>query len=295
MHIFDLDQGRMKYTTTYYDDGYYRNIKVLRDRAYIADSRRGLVVLDISGSVPKTTGTQSNSSGAAGLHLEDNKAYIAAYEEGLQIFDISNPDAPTLLSTLLTGDYSWDIWVHNGFAYIADFNIGVSIIDVSSPEEPKLVGSVTWADRYPSAEILREEGNTIYVAASDHGLIVIDISDPDDPVVASSYRPIRIGNAEGLAVRDGVVYLAQGSELELSVGDAQIEFTTTIDNGLHIIDTTDPYAPQLISKVKFMGWVEGVHIAGKYVYIANGFNGVRSIDVDDIANPFLVDSFLSLP
>jgi len=133
------------------------------------------------------------------------------------------------------------------------------------------------------------------VAASNHGLIVIDISDPRNPVIASSYRPMRIGNAEGLAVRDGVVYLAQGSLLEIKAGGEPSELATTIDNGLHIIDTTDPYAPQFISKVSFMGWVEGVLIAGKYVYIANGFNGARSIDVDDIANPSLVDSFLSLP
>ncbi|HEY47998.1 MAG: hypothetical protein AMJ88_13300 [Anaerolineae bacterium SM23_ 63] len=295
VHIFDLDQGRMKYATTYYDDGYYRNLKVLRDRAYVADSRRGLVVLDISGSFPRTTWTQSNSSGAAGLHLEDDKVYLAAYEEGLQIYDISNPDAPALLSTLSTGDYSWDVWVHNDFAYIADFNIGVSIADVSSPEAPQLIGSVTWTNRYPSAEILRGEGNTIYVAASDHGLVVIDVSNPRDPVIASSYRPIRIGNAEGLAVRDGVVYLAQGSKFEFKAGGEPIEFATTIDNGLHIIDTIDPYAPHLISKINFMGWVEGVHITGKYVYIANGFNGVRSIDVDDRANPSIIDSFLSLP
>jgi hypothetical protein len=295
LHVFDLDHGRMMYDRTYYDDGYYRNLKVAKDRAYVADSRRGLLVLDISGSIPSTSWVQSSSSGAAGLHLEDDRAYIAAYEKGLQIFDISNPDAPTLLSTLSTGDYSWDVWVHDGFAYIADFNIGVSIIDVSSPEEPNLVGTVSWADRYPTAEILRGEGNTIYVAASDHGLVTIDISDPHNPVIASSYRPIRIGNAEGLTVRDGVVYLTQGSELELQAGDMQIEFATTIDNGLHIIDMSNPYTPQLISKLNFVGWVEGVHVAGKYVYIANGFNGVRSIDVNDLSHPSLVSSFLSLP
>jgi hypothetical protein len=295
VHIFDLDQGRMNYRTTYYDDGYYRNLKVLRDRVYVADSRRGLVVLDISGSAPRTTWTQPNSSGAAGLHLENDKAYIAAYENGLQIYDLSDPDVPSLLSTLSTGDYSWDVWVYDDHAYIADFNIGVSIADVSSPDAPQLVGTVTWADRYPSAEIIRGEGNTVYVAASDHGLIVIDVSEPHEPVITSRYHPVRIGNAEGLAVSDGIVYLAQGSELELSVGDAQIEFATTIDNGLHIIDTSDPYAPQPISKLNFIGWVEGVHVADKYVYIANGFNGVRSIDVEDITNPSLVDSFLSLP
>jgi len=36
---------------TYYDDGYHRNVEAWKDRAYVADTRRGLVVLDITGEV----------------------------------------------------------------------------------------------------------------------------------------------------------------------------------------------------------------------------------------------------
>jgi hypothetical protein len=31
MHIFNLGEGKMHYVTTYYDDGYYRNLKVWED------------------------------------------------------------------------------------------------------------------------------------------------------------------------------------------------------------------------------------------------------------------------
>ncbi len=40
LHIFDLAQGELRYLSTYYDGGYYRNLKVWEDRAYIADSKR---------------------------------------------------------------------------------------------------------------------------------------------------------------------------------------------------------------------------------------------------------------
>ena len=294
LHILDVAQGQLKYVSTYYDDGYYRNLKVRNDRAYIADSKRGLVVLDISGETPVTTWVQSSAK-AYGIDIEDDKAYVAAHREGLKIFDISNPDSPVLLSTLQTSGYAWDVWVHDGYAYMADLNSGVSVIDVSSPERPRLIGSVSWSSRYPSSEVIRGEGDTVFVAAGNRGLIAIDVSDPANPKVASKYRPLRIGAAEGLYVRDGIVYLAQGSELEIRIGDFEVEISPTIDNGLHIIDARDPYSIRLIGKIGFLGWVEGVHLFGDYAYVANTWNGVRSIDISDIYNPSLVDSFQSFP
>lgn len=293
LHIVDLAQGELRYLSTYYDGGYYRNLKVWNDRAYIADSNRGLVVLDISGEIPVTTWVQSSGK-AYGIYVEDDKAYVAAHGEGLEIFDISNPDSTVLLSTLQTGGYAWDVWA-DGFAYVADFDKGVSIVDVSLPAEPRRLGFVTWAERHPAAEIVRGEGNVIYVAAANHGLIVIDVSDPAHPVVASTYRPIHIGAAEGLAVRDGIVYLAVGSSITLEIQGEIIWEVSTIENGLHMVDTTNAYSPSLMSKVNFLDWVEGVHVADEFAYVANTGTGVRSIDIRDFEKPVLVDTFNPLP
>jgi len=294
LHILDVTQGQLKYVSTCYDDGYYRNLKVWKDRAYIADSKRGLVVLDISGETPVTTWVQSSGK-AYGIYVEDDRAYVAAHGEGLEIFDISNPDSPVLLSTLQTGGYAWDVWEHDEFAYVADVDRGVSVFDVSAPAEPRRVGFVTWAQHHPVAEIVRGEGNVIYIAAADHGLIVIDISDPAHPVVASTYRPVYTGAAEGLAVRDGIVYLAVGSNIKLEIQGEIIWEVFTIENGLHMVDTTNPYSPSLISKINFLDWVEGVHVAGDFVYVANTGTGVRSIDIRDLEEPVLLDIFNLFP
>jgi hypothetical protein len=279
---------------TYYDDGYYRNVEVWKNRAYVADTRRGLVVLDITGELPTTTWIRANSP-ASGLHLEQDLAFVAAYEHGLQIFDISEPDLPALVGSLMTPGHAWDVWVHDDFAYVADFNAGLTVVDVSSPSEPCYVTTVTWARRYQSAEIVHGEGTTVYVAAADHGLVVVDASDPLHPVVASIYRPARIGTTEGLAVKEGLVYLAVGSQIELRRKTSDLEIATTMENGLHIVDVTDPYKPSLLGKISFLGWVEGVHLAHNHAYVANTGTGVRSIDIRKPKQPVLVDAWNGLP
>jgi hypothetical protein len=170
----------------------------------------------------------------------------------------------------------------------------LSIIDVSVPAQPQQVGLVTWAERYQTAEIVRGEGNVVYVAASRHGLIIIDISYPIQPVVASRYRPARIGYAEGLAVRDGIVYMTIRSRLKLGKGESAVVIPT-IENGFHILDTRNPYSPVILGKVRFQGMVEGVHLADEIAYVANAFLGVRSIDVSNPPKPVLIDSFNALP
>jgi hypothetical protein len=294
LHLFDLDQGRLRYAMTYYDDGYYRNLEVWKDRAYVADTRRGLVVLDITSELPTTSWIQSSST-AYGLHLEEGLAFVAACGHGLQIFDLSAPDLPTLVGSLETPGDAWDVWTHGGFAYVADLNEGLTIVDVSSPSDPRYVTTVTWARRYQSAEIVRGEGSIAYVAAADCGLIIIDVSDPFHPVVAARYRPTRIGAAEGLAVRDGIVYLAMGSQIEIRRSRDDLEIATTQENGLHVIDATDPYRPTVLGKIAFLGWVEGVHVTGDYAYVANTGTGVRSIDIRDPKKPVLVDAWNALP
>jgi hypothetical protein len=285
LHILSTTGGMLSYVSTYYDAGYYRNLKISDDRAYIADSKRGLVVVDISGGSPVTTWVQSSGK-AGGLHILDDIAYVAAFEDGLQIFDITNPDSPILISSLETPGSAWDVWVQDGFAYIADFHSGMTVIDVSLPAEPGYIGTTTWTDRYQTAEIIRGEGSTLFIAAGHRGLVTIDVSDPLEPVVTSIYRPKRIAYAEGLAVRHGIVYLAVGSEfLKIS----------TIENGLHIFDAVYPYSPKLLGKARFLDWPEGVFIAGGFAYVANTWTGVRSIDVQDLTRPFVSDTFNRLP
>jgi hypothetical protein len=293
LHILEVEDGRLEHASTYYDEGYYRNLKVWQDRAYIADSERGLVVVDIGGERPTTVWVQPEGE-AAGIEIKDGRAYVAAYARGLQVFDLSDPDAPMLLGETPTAGHAWDVWVSADIAYVADFNSGLSVVDISVPSQPRHMGLVTWAKRYQTAEIVRGSGDTVYVAASKLGLIIIDVADPAKPVVASRYRPTRIGMVEGLAVRNGTVYLSVRGRIKLGRGEDALVLPT-VENGLHIVNTQNPSAPSVLGKLSFPGMVEGVHVVGNIAYVANAFLGARSIDVGDPVEPVLLDTFRELP
>jgi hypothetical protein len=280
LHVLDVSEGILTYASTYYDRGYYRNLKVSKDRAYIAETERGLVVLDLVRDLPATVWAwdQAEVEGK-GLHVADDKLYLAAAGDGLYTFDIVDPDRPRPLGHFAALENAWDVWANGDCAYVADVARGLSAIDVSPLARPHQVGFVTWSNDNPLAEIVRGEGDVAYVAAASHGLIIVDITDPANPVVASILQSDPDNWAEGLAVRDGIVYLANGNERNKA------------ENGIYVINAQDPYSPSVIGKVDFPDWVEGVHIAGDYAYLANTFSGVRSLDIRHPDDPLLVDSF----
>jgi hypothetical protein len=278
LHVLDVSEGALRHALTYYDRGYYRNLKLSGGRAYVADTERGLVVLDIAQNVPVTIWEQGEVKGK-GVHVEGDKAYLAAAQRGLYVFDIVNPDVLRLAGRFEALEDAWDVWIYDGFAYVADLDKGLVVIDVSSPQHPRQVGFVAWTDGDAYAEIVRGEGDVAYVAAAAHGLVVIDIANPANPMVVSVYQSDPDNWVEGLAVQDSIVYLAIANEHRKS------------ENGLHLIDVHDPYAPSLIGKIHFPDWVEGVHVAGDYAYVANTFAGVRSLNVRHLDRLSLVDTF----
>jgi len=128
----------------------------------------------------------------------------------------------------------------------------------------------------PCAEIVRGEGNYVYVAAGPQGLIVIDVSNPFRPELISQFRSGNNACAEGLAIRDNILYLANGNHED------------STDNGLLVIDVSNPSNPKLIGKCPFSGWVEGVTLFEDMAVVANTDRGVAIIDVSDVRDPLFV-------
>jgi len=74
-------------------------------------------------------------------------AYVADYESGLQIIDISNSDNSFVLGSCNTPDYAFNFSVVGNTAYVADYYGGLQIIDISNPQSPGLIGSCSTPGR----------------------------------------------------------------------------------------------------------------------------------------------------
>ncbi len=281
-HVLAVTDGKLSFVATVADGGYHRNLKVSGDRLYLADAERGLAVFDITAQVPICTWRQQDAHGM-GLDVRGNRVYLAAGGDGLCIFDISTPDSPKRIGACKTNADAWDVWINERYAYVAELQKGLTVVDVSQPDQPRKVSCVTWEEQEPMAEIVRGEGPIVCVAAGKHGLVVVDVGDPEKPKVVSRYKSGQEGFGEGLCIRDGLIYLANGNE------------NNRDENGLIIVDARNPQALRVRGKCLFTDWVEGVCLAGHQAFVANTRAGVRAIDVSDPNHPSLTDSFGRTP
>ena len=280
LHIFDISRGTLNYLSTYYDDGYYRNIEISGNFAYIANSNFGLKILDISGETPRTIWSQSDSK-AYGIEIRDGIAYTVANDEGMYIFDVSNPSDPCLLSHFGDLEYAWDLWIQGNHAYIADFPVGLVVLDISDLSKPVRVAELTWHEGETVSEVITGEGNYAYVAAGSQGLYIIDISNPTQPKIAFHIDPGFLGRSEGVIVQGNVLYVSTHNEINY------------LNNGLYVYDIEYPDQTELLSIVPVTDMVEDVTLSGEFLALANTYSGIVLLDVINTSHPEVINTYPS--
>ena len=148
-------------------------------------------------------------------------AYVAN-GNGLNIVDISNPNAPTTVGNYNTSGNAYDVNIVGSYAYVADGNKGVQIIDISNHTSPTLV---VMYDTSGFAYKLKVLGNYAYVADGAGGLAIIkvkmtdtdndgtpDVADTDDDndgisdadELANGLNPLDASDATQDADGDGI-------------------------------------------------------------------------------------------
>jgi hypothetical protein len=177
----------------------------LGDRLYLAYLDGGLAVLDISDpSAPRLTGTQIVSGAYAPHHhtpwpLPERNLLLVTHETirplceeppaFLWICDISDPDRPTPISTVMpepidpitklpvSGDFcqrggrygAHNLWADGGdLVYVAWFNAGLRVINIRDPHRPAETGF--WIAPAPAGRPA-SQANDVFV--DDRGLIFL--------------------------------------------------------------------------------------------------------------------------
>nr|NCS59516.1 calx-beta domain protein [Microcystis aeruginosa G11-04] len=153
---------------------------------------------------------------ARDVQIVGNYAYVADWDSGLQIIDISNPAAPTFKGNYNTSGFARDVQIVGNYAYVADAWSGLQIIDISNPAAPTLKGNYDTSGRAWDVQIV---GNYAYVADRDWGLQIIDISNPAAPTFKGNYQTS--GSAWDVQIVGNYAYVAD------------------YDGGLKIIDVSD--------------------------------------------------------
>jgi hypothetical protein len=239
------------------------DVSVLGNYAYLAMAGTGstglLQVINIEDPQnPITNGSLVLPASARSVFISGNRAYVACDSAGLQVCDLSNPAEPVLLWAL--GAQANDVVVSGQYAYVAAGSRGLEVFDVSSSANTTAIAAVT---NFNAGKALKIQGNYAYVADVAGSLNVVDVENPAVPRWVTNCAADTL--IAGMDLSGSFAYAGTGK-------------------GLEVVQISSPDQPGVVG-ASDSGAVEGVAFANGYVFLAQGTNGLATLDVTTAASP----------
>jgi len=287
-----------------------RDVSVGNDHVLVANSERGLVMLDTSNPVdpiPFETldvGFQIRKVG----HVNGYGVASTSFNGDIAIVD-PLPSGPLLVNTFDNSFQSADLIGVGALLYVASGEFGgLRVHDLSDPLSPTLIGS--WVPENEFVSRIAVAGDYAYSgSANDSDLFILDVSTPSAPVPVGGPYQVPGGTvdiaARGLEVfvgtpLDGVRILQNngaGSLTEIADIDVAPAVVTGVSidgdllyisagtfSGLLIYDVSNPAAPQFVNQYNTSGDGEMVNARNGVVAMAEGNSGVTTLGCDPSAN-----------
>ena len=140
---------------------FFSEVVVVGDYAYLIDDEGGykMWVIDVSTpTLPYFEGDFDSLGSVDKLVIDGNLIYIAGETQGLNIYDITNPAAPTEVGSFNpSGMWVFDVEVDGNFAYLAAGNDGMRVVDISNPATPTEVNDYATSGTLNDIHILGDE------------------------------------------------------------------------------------------------------------------------------------------
>ncbi|MCF7911248.1 MAG: hypothetical protein K9M99_01870 [Candidatus Cloacimonetes bacterium] len=270
-------------TTTYIDDNLLPcGVLQYRLKAYKGVFLSGnsnidtlSVNLEIIGSYPTSGSAYDIFIPVDNIFIPEWTAFISDGYEGLLILDCSNPSSPGAVANYqeLWGDRTLSSFVKDNFVYVATQSLatavgGIQKVDITSFQTP-IISNVTETIGIPKD--LYVEGDFAYLAEGANGMTIM--------YIASSI-PVSVSNVPLNDARK--IYVQENN------GSVNAFVANGLNNGLEIIDVTDPYFPSQVASLPVSGLANDVFVQGDYAFLSNGEEGLEIIDISNLSSPVII-------
>ncbi len=283
-----ISEGQLE--TSFIEIKKAQSVVVAGDYAYVTDMINGLAVFDVTDKQDPWITAYCNTSNALDVAVHGDYAYLACAGSGVKIINVAEsnfgngidylvPDASCVY--LEDNTKATAIEVTEDFVFVGDTIQGLVVLDNSSPAE---IDADSWVNVYRTdadgdalSGVYRlyydENSQMAYVGDNRTGLVQIDASDAANELV-------KIADAETPADGDSLYIDVDTSYVYIVDDDPTAgEFK----EGLRIL-----FAVQSENYVSFLlkgslmtqGEARDVMAEGKYVYVADGSDGLKIIDPD---------------
>jgi hypothetical protein len=234
-----------------------------------------LVAYDIT--LNQVVGTRDTRESTNDVVVFGTHAAVGTEGGSLEIYNISEPRDPVLVSSLSFPDNVRGVDVSGDVLYLAGYRENLNIVDISDPMTPVVIGNIDTGRRATDVEVV---GDLLYVVDRFEGLTILDITDPSAPVVLSNL------DTPGWAKH---VFVDESR---------QVAFVSHNRFDMQIIDVSDPSAPAVIGSITPTNNLpdgtdtegfESTLVIGDLLYAAEARDGIQIFDISDLADPVRVN------
>ncbi|MEO0068003.1 MAG: hypothetical protein ABIK23_02575 [candidate division WOR-3 bacterium] len=252
-------------------------------------------------------------SSTEGIAVQGNYVYTGIRGQGLQIFDVSDPTMPRLVSQI---DSSWRVfrvWVSSdSIAYLACTNGPVlRIVDVSSPQNLVQIGLIHTTGN--GLAITVRDTLAFLVCSTD--VWILNVADPRSPqriaVISSRATPWALAlernllfipytyNGWGVRICD-ISDPARPESLsffdtQCAVSDVAVSYpyAFVVGSQFIVLDISNPREPYEVARLSVPDYSWRIVLNRNLAYVAQAGEGVRIYDISDPYAPVEVGFYIT--
>jgi len=169
------------------EQSYYTDLELQFPYLFVTNNSTGLEVLDVTQSTaPQRLWAYQSLMDESHNKIAMGPGILAVGDRKIDIFDVTNPKAPVLLSTLGNGYPAMESSSYQDFCFkdsllvLSSLQHGLLIVDLSEPSSPKLL-SATKLTSDTCYEKLHIMDDFVLLGTTDQSTWLIDISNPIAP------------------------------------------------------------------------------------------------------------------
>lgn len=221
----------------------------------IATGQGKMIIVDISDPTNlEEAGRVKDLGSCRQVSVLDDRAYVADFNNGLWIFNVSDPSDVSVLGR--HSDYRpRGVYIDYPIAYLPTYYSGLRIINIADPTTPIEIGSYSITT---STYRVHVQDDLAYVANSD-GLEILNVSDPSNP----SY----VG---GVA--------SSGFKTHIHLND-DLVFITRPWSRLILFNVSDPTNPFELEEFFMIVGVAEIQTDGTLLFATSSFLGLQAFDI----------------
>jgi hypothetical protein len=280
---------------------------------YVANGLAGFQVLDATAaSDPVLQADWPVAARACEVAVNGGLACLGAGENGLRLYNVSNPASPVWVGWLTNALNARCVALGGSVAVVGDGQFGLKVVSVTNAAAPLLLGS--WGGTNLAS--LRNVGlsGTQAIASDGRTVGLFEVSNASNPTLVATYAaPAFVFD---LAVAGNRAYLACGNAgmVVLEIGASSLTLVGSYDSpgfatgvsvsgptayladgpaGWSILDVTGA-TPTLVRASATEGPVADIAVAGVLATLGNGLNLAAGMDVSTPLAPVPKQSFNAL-